>query len=97
GGYRKCCGNCLQYALPVCHYIVVIEAKNAKSFRREKGIKLHVALRVCVFKMLPAVQLNNQIGCVTDKICDVRADRSLAAEACAIQTMSAKRVPDHSL
>ena len=47
--------------------------------------------------MLPAIELDDEVGLVTDEIDDVGADRRLAPEACACKSMCAHAVPDDPL
>jgi hypothetical protein len=83
--------------LPVCHHIVIVEAKNAVAFDREKRITACIPHHLLFFKMLSTIKFNDQICCMTDKICDVGANWSLPAEARIVQSMSAQRSPNEFL
>jgi hypothetical protein len=76
---------------------MIVETENAKAFRREKLIAPCIAVHICVFEMLAAVQFNNEIGGVTQKIRNIRPNRRLPPEDGAVEPMSAKGIPDNSL
>jgi len=82
--------------LPVRHYVVIVETENTKTFRHQKSIAPCVTHHVLRLKMLPAIELDDKICGVADKIHHVGTDRGLPPEACTIHPMSTKFVPDHS-
>jgi hypothetical protein len=74
-----------------------MEPKDAKSLRCEKFIPPPVTLQMPRFKVLSTVDLYNQVTAVTNEVGNVRANRCLPAEACAVQPMRAERAPHDAL
>ena len=92
-------GSCdrLQNTLSICHHVVVVEAKHAITFGREERISTRIALHMRSFKMLSAINLDNEIGVVTNEVDNVGPNRRLAPEACAGESMCSHTVPDDPL
>jgi hypothetical protein len=76
---------------------MIVEPENTKTFRYQKGIAPCVTLHVLRLKMLPAIEFDDEICSVTDKIHHVRTNRRLPPKTRAIHPMGAKLVPDRSL
>jgi hypothetical protein len=90
-GYR------LEYALPVCHDVKIVEPQYPVALGCEECITSCVVLDVLGFVVLSAINLNDERGCMAQKIDDERTNRCLTAEALAMQSVSADRVPDDPL
>ncbi len=56
----NCSGNRFQHAVPILHDIMIVESKNAITFHSEKRISSRIALHLFRFKLLAAVELNDQ-------------------------------------
>jgi hypothetical protein len=69
------------------------EPQNSKSIHSQKLFSASIASETIRFEMLAAVDLNDEFRCVANEIGDVRADRDLPAERCAVQPMGAKNAP----
>jgi hypothetical protein len=81
----------------IAHDIVLAESKHAIAFAAEETITSRVAFLVLVLKMLRAIDFDDELRGVRDKIVNVWTDRRLAAKPYAIQPMCAHSVPDDSL
>ena len=90
--------NCFQDALPVGHHVVIVEAEYAVTPRCEERIAARIAARIAfemlVLEMLPAVDLNHEVCGMADKVDNVRTDRRLPPEACAVQPVRAYCAPN---
>jgi hypothetical protein len=69
---------------------VIAEMKDLKALRFDYGRSGGVFLFGLIGKMLAAVELDHELGCVTDEIGDEVLDRDLTAEARAVQAMAAE-------
>ena len=69
-------GDLHQDALSVCEHVVVPEAKDAKSFALEVGGTAGVGL----WRVLPTVDLDNELVTKAEEVGDIGADWALAAE-----------------
>ena len=81
-------GNRFQNTSPIGHDLMIVEAEDSEALRCEEGIAACIAFKMVRFKMLPAVDFNNQICHVAHKIRDVRTNWCLPSEARAVQPMS---------
>lgn len=68
---------------------MIAEAQNVVSFGHQITISPCVALDAFRLIVLPAVDLNNELCSVTDKVDDEGPDRLLPSKACTTQLMSA--------
>jgi hypothetical protein len=83
--------------LPICHDVVIVEAKHAIPLGSEKRIASRVALLMLCFKMLRAIDLYDQPRAVTDKVNNERTNRILAPKACAMEPVGTYGIPDDPL
>ncbi len=97
GGTYKRGGDIFDNIARARHHVMIVETENPKAFGCKECVAASVALQLLFFKMLTAVELHNQIGCMTDKIYNVRPNRSLPPKARAVQSMSAQRSPNKLL
>jgi hypothetical protein len=72
---------------------VIVESKHAKAFCCEKSIAPLVARFMSVFKVLAAIDLDDELRGVRDEIDDVGTDGCLTTEARAFEPMRAKPIP----
>ena len=86
-------GDCFQYALPVSHHIMVVEAKYAKAFTCKKRVTTGVALHMWGLEMLTSIELDYEACGMADEIHDIRADRYLPTKARALHAMRAQSSP----
>jgi hypothetical protein len=93
---RNSSSDRLQDTLPICHHVVIVETKDAISLRRKERIAARIALDLLGFKMLSAIDLDNEIGIMTDEIDNIRPNRRLAPKACAARAR-AYGIPDRPL
>jgi len=75
---------------------VIVEAKNVQAFGFNGGRARSICLLSMIGKMLPAVELDHQLGSVTHEVGDVILDRDLAPEAGAVEPMIAEFRPEDS-
>jgi hypothetical protein len=76
---------------------MVAEAKNAKAFGFDCSRARSVRALLLVGKVLPAVQLDDELGCVAQEVGDIVFDRHLAPEAGTYQAMISQLRPEDSL
>jgi hypothetical protein len=76
---------------------VIAKAKNAKTLCFDHGRSRAIGSFLVISKVLSAVQLDYQSGCVTQEVGDIIFDRDLAPEANSDQAMIAQFGPEHSL
>jgi hypothetical protein len=70
---------------------VIAEAKNLKPLGFNRGRAPGVCLFSSIRKMLSAIELDYQLGSMTDEIGDVVFNRDLAPEAGAVKPMIPQR------
>jgi hypothetical protein len=94
---RKRSVNGFNYAVPICHDVMVAESQHAIAFAREETVPSRVTLFILCLEMLSAVDLNDQARVVAHEVDDEGSNRCLAAKACAVEPVRAHRIPDNPL
>ena len=75
---------------------MIAEAKNAKALGFDNCAAFCVSRLLAIGKMLPAIQLDHQLGSMTYEIGDIASDRDLAPETRAVQAMIAQLGPENT-
>jgi hypothetical protein len=83
--------------LPVRHHIVIVEPQNSKALRCKKRIPPDVALDMGIFEMLTAIELNDEIGGMTDKVSNIGSTRCLPPKARTVEPVSSQFAPNQAL
>jgi hypothetical protein len=87
--------NCLDNAIQVIKYLIIPESQHTKPCLLQKPRAYSVGIDI--FRVLAAVQLDNEPSFQTDEIHDVVPERVLAPEFAAIKLPSAKTAPEPAL
>jgi len=75
---------------------MIAEAKNMKPFRLNYARTAGVCLFSVIRKMLPAIELDYELGGMTDEIGNIEFDRNLAPETGAVKPMIPQRRPEYA-
>jgi hypothetical protein len=89
-----CCHDHLQHSVAIGKHVVIVETQNAIPLGRQKGVSPRIALDVFRLEVLPAVDLDNDVGGVTNKVDDEGTDWRLTSKARTEQPVSAHSIPD---
>jgi hypothetical protein len=73
---------------------MIVETEHTIALSQEIRVAPSVACDVPGFKVLAAVNFDDELGSVADKIDDVGADGRLSAETCPLKPVGAHVVPD---
>jgi len=76
---------------------MIAESENLITSGREKRFAACIAAHLFFFKMLSAIDLHDQVGCVANEVCNIGTDRRLPPEARAFQTIGTQCLPDKFL
>jgi hypothetical protein len=87
--------NRLPHPFQVLQYFVIPESYHRESLRFEP-LRSRV-IRLLLFRMLPAIQFDDQFPVETDKVDNVISDGLLASEFEALRLSSAQMLPQQSL
>lgn len=88
---------CFQNAAAIGHDVAIVETQNAKALIGEKCRAARVGAFLISGKMLSAIEFDNEMRGMTDKINDEGSYRDLALKAGAVQAMSAQSRPNSTL
>src|SRR5262245_61038819 len=73
---------------------MIAETQHTKSALRQKCIATYIPLAIFGMKVLPPINFNHELGCVTHEIDNEWSNRGLAPKASAIHAVCAQRSPD---
>jgi hypothetical protein len=74
----------LENADAICHHVVIAEAKNQKASGLNHSGTSRIGALGLIREMLPAVEFDHQLCCMTHEVGDVVFDWYLAPEAIAV-------------